>query len=99
MSRLLVGISRLLNKFPSVSLPVVLTVVLLSNMLMTATLLGPGGSLIPPTVEYSGLIFGLAWLAGNAIAAVLLTHRLVTTVIGQIQEMIASAISASVGYK
>lgn len=99
MTRLLVGISRLLYNLPSVSLSVVLTVVVLSNLLMAARLLSPDGFLIPPAGGNSGLIFGLAWLAGNAIAAVLLTHWLVTTVIGQIQEMIASAISASVGYK
>ncbi len=94
MTRLLVGISRLLDNLSSVSLPVVLTVVVLSNMLMAARLLSPDGLLIPPAGGNPGSILALAWYGGNAIAAVLLTHRLVTTLIGQMQEWIESAIYA-----
>ena len=97
MTRLLVTSSRLLFSSHSFSLLAVLITLVLGNMLMAATLLSPGGLLTPPSVENPGSIFALAWFAGNATAAVLLTYRLVTTLIGQVQEWIASAISASVG--
>lgn len=99
MTRLLVGAARFPFTFAAVSFPVILTTLVFGNMLMAAKLLSPDGLLVSPAGGNPGSILALVWFAGNAIVAVLLTHRLVTTVIGQIQEMIASAISASVGYK
>ena len=95
MTRLLVAGSRLLFTLPSVSLPVVLIAVVLSNLLMAAWLLSPDGLLNSPTGGSTGSISALAWIAGIAIATVWLAHRLVTTLIEQIQEWIAAAISAS----
>ena len=99
MTRLLVAGSRLLFTLPSVSLAMVLTAVVLSNLLMAAWLVSPDGFLNPPAGENLGSIFALAWVAGIAIVTVWLACRLVIAVCGQVQEWIGSAISSSIRWR
>ncbi len=98
MTRLLIGVSRLLLTPPNVSLLVVLTVVVLSNMLMAANLLSPDGPLNPTAGGNPGSMLALGWFAGNGILAVWLAQALVTTLMDQIQEWIAG-ISASMRWR
>lgn len=98
MTRLLIRNSRSLLTSPGLSLPVVLTVLVLSNMFMAAWFFSPEGLLHPPAGGSPGPVLMLGWLTGNVIVTVWLACRLVTTLIGQIQEWIA-AISASMRWR
>ncbi len=99
MTRLLIRDSRSLLTSPGLSLPVVLTVLVLSNVLIAATLLGPDGVLYPPAGGNSGSILMLGWFAGNAIVAVWSACRLMIALCGQFQEWIGSAVFASMRWR
>ncbi len=99
MTRLLNRDSRSLLTSPGLSLPVVLTVLVLTNVLIAATLLSSNGLLHPPAGGSPGSGLMLGWLTGNAIVAFWLTCRLVIAVCGQIQEWIGSAIFASMRWR
>ena len=99
MIRLPFGDSRSLLTSPGLSPPMVLTFVVLSNVPIAATLLGPDGVLIPSAGGNPGSILMLGWFAGNAIVAVWLACRLVIGACGQIQEWIGLAIFGSMRWR
>ena len=99
MTRLLIRDSRSLLTSPGLSLPVVLTVLVLTNVLIAAMLLSSNGLLNPPAGGSPGSVLMLGWFAGNAIVAVWLACRLVTALCGQVQEWIGSALFASMHWR